>query len=76
MSESAISMGSAKVSGDTKMVMKLSASVVLTTGTFNFLYQDKPASISVPVKTYNGVATQITYQYGASHTDHSGGLGK
>lgn len=76
VSESAISMGSAKVSGDTKMVMKLSASVVLTTGTFNFLYQDKPASISVPVKTYNGVATQITYQYGASHTDHSGGLGK
>lgn len=76
VSESTISMGTAEVSGDMKMTVKLSASIVLTAGTFNFQYQGQPASISVPVKTYNGVATQITYQYGASHTDHSGGAGK
>ena len=76
ISESTVSMGTAKVSGDTKMTVKLSASVRQTTGTFNFMYQGKPVSFSVPVKTYSGVATQITYQYGSSHTDHSGGTGK
>lgn len=76
ISESTVSMGTAKVSGDTKMTVKLSASVRQTAGTFNFMYQGKPVSFSVPVKTYSGVATQITYQYGSSHTDHSGGTGK
>lgn len=45
-----------------------------TTGTFNLIYQGKPATISVPVKTYNGISTKISYQYGSSHTDHSGGV--
>lgn len=73
VTESALSMGTAKVSGDTKMTVKFSAVVKATAGTFNFVYQGKATSISIPVKTYSGVSTTITYQYGASHTDHSGG---
>lgn len=76
VSESTVSMGKANVSGDMKMTVKFLASVKQTAGTFNFMYQDKPASFSVPVKTYNGVNTQITYQKGSSHADHSGGSGK
>lgn len=73
VSESTLSLGTAKVSGDAKMTVSFAAVIKSTTGTFNLIYQGKPATISVPVKTYNGISTKISYQYGSSHTDHSGG---
>lgn len=76
VSESTLSLGTAKVSGDTKMTVSFAAVIKSTTGTFNLVYQGKPATISIPIKTYNGISTKISYQYGSSHTDHSGGGGK
>ena len=76
VSESTLSMGKAQVSGDMKMTVKYSAPVKETVGTFNFMYQNKAASFGVPVKNYNGVKTEISYTYGNSHKEHSGGSGK
>lgn len=76
VTEADMLLGTAKVSGDMKMTVTFDAVVKSTTSTFNFVYQGKPSAITIPVTTYSGVSTKITYQYGASHTDHSGGGGK
>lgn len=73
ISESSVSMGVAKVSGDMKMTVSFAARLSKSKVVFNLMYLGQPVSIGIPILTYTGVATEITYQYGSSHTDHSGG---
>lgn len=73
ISESSVSMGVAKVSGDMKMTVSFAARLSKSKVVFNLMYLGQPVSIGIPILTYTGVATEIIYQYGSSHTDHSGG---
>lgn len=76
VTETALSLGKSKVSGDTKMTVSFTAKVVKTTGTFKLRNKSNGSiDLVVPVKTYNGVDTKITYEQGNSRPDHSGGGG-
>lgn len=73
--QSTISFGKAKVSGDTKMTLTLLSDVHTENIAFELTAQNSSSSFEVPVKTYSGVSSKITYQYGPTRTDHSGGGG-
>ena len=75
VTETALSLGKAKVGGDMKMTVSFTAKVAETTGTFKLSYNGASTNLVVPVKTYNGVDTKITYEQGNSRPDHSGGGG-
>lgn len=73
--QSTISFGKAKVSGDTKMTLTLLSDVHTENIAFELAAQNSSSNFEVPVKTYSGVSAKITYQYGPTRTDHSGGGG-
>ena len=74
VSESTFSLGTAKLSGDTKVTVETKARKVTTTIVFRMNYQGQVVNFSVRIVTYKGVVTSITTQYGESHTDHSGSV--
>lgn len=70
--ETEVSLGTAKVSGDTKMNIVLKARKQVTTHTFYLYYKGERKPFRVNVVTYTGLYPYITYTYGEQHTDHSG----
>lgn len=70
--ETEISLGTAKISGDTKMNVVLKARKQSTTLTFYLNYKGERKAFPVNILTYTGLYPYITYIYGEHHTDHSG----
>lgn len=74
VTEAACPLGSAKLSGDTKVTVETKARKVTTTISFWLNYQGQNVTFNVTITTYMGILTSITTQYGGSHTDHSGSV--
>lgn len=72
LKETEVSLGTAKVSGDTKMNIVLKARKLVNTLTFYLYYKGERKPFQVNVVTYTGLYPYITYTYGEQHTDHSG----
>ncbi|MDL2241523.1 carboxypeptidase-like regulatory domain-containing protein [Bacteroidales bacterium OttesenSCG-928-L03] len=66
-----------KVSGDTKMTVEFSSEVRKFSVLVPLAFADGSSdTFTVPVKKYAGTSSDINYEYGNSHPDHSGGSGK
>lgn len=74
--ESKVSFGTAKVSGDTKLTLTFTSNVLKSRVVFKMTYNGGQKDISIPLKTYLGTSATMTYTYGNSHTEHSGGGGQ
>lgn len=70
--ESKFSLGNAKVSGDTKMTVKMRGVRSEESVTFYLEFKGKQQAFTVNVLVYDGVDTSIEYEYGEHRTDHSG----
>lgn len=76
VSEKALALGTAQVSGDMKVVYTFTSSVRNENFVFTVIYDGTEEHISIPVKTYRGTLTSTAYTYGETHTEHSGGGGQ
>ncbi len=66
-----------RVSGDIKVTINFNAQVQNDTFSFPLIFVDGNLDwFEVSVKKYLGTEVSTTYQYGSSHTDHSGGSGQ
>lgn len=65
------------VSGDTKLTVEFVARLETTTFSFPLIFVDGNLEwVDVVAKRYIGTDVETTYQYGSSHTEHSGGSGQ
>ena len=65
------------VSGDVKQSIEFSAKIENQTFSFPIILADGGLDfVSVSTSKYVGSEVNITYEYGSSHTDHSGGSGQ
>lgn len=76
LTEAPLSLGIAKVSGDTKMTVNFKSKKTTEMAQVKLMYRGDLVEFAFPISSYMGVNTRITYQYGPSRTDHSGGGGK
>ncbi|MDR1381440.1 MAG: hypothetical protein LBJ47_08185, partial [Tannerella sp.] len=64
------------VSGDTKLTVEIVAQTLSNAFSFPLIFENGTLDwFEVSVKKYTGTEIRTTYQYGSSHTDHSGGSG-
>lgn len=65
------------VSGDTKLTIEFLARLETITFSFPLIFVDGGLEwVNVTAKRYTGTDVRTTYQYGSSHTDHTGGSGQ
>lgn len=76
VAETTLSLGSASVSGDTKLTITFTSKVLNSNFTFSVAYNNAQKQIVIPVKTYLGTNTEMAYTFGESRTNHSGGSGQ
>lgn len=75
VTESVVSFGNARVSGDTALDLTFTSNIINSTSSFSLIYNGEAKQISIPLKTYAGTNVEMTYRFGESRTDHSGGSG-
>lgn len=68
INETDLTLGVAKVSGDTKMVVKNFARVEDITYQFILFFQGIWVTHEISIKKYSGVNVEFDYQYGPNHT--------
>lgn len=76
VTERALALGTAQLSGDMKVVYSFASLVQNANYVFTVIYDGAETSITVPVKTYLGTATTTTYTFGDTQSQHSGGGGE
>jgi hypothetical protein len=65
------------VSGDTKLTFEVQAQTETKKFSFPLIFADGGSQrFEVSAKKYTGTEIKTTYQYGNTHTDHSGGSGQ
>lgn len=68
-----VSLGTVKVSGDTRATITVTQRVVSRTMSVNVIFRGSTVTVAVPVIEYGGAEMNVSYEYGDLRPEHSGG---